>query len=95
MYGRDDFFYIARAAKLGRAAQPKEPCDNTGPTRTFVGLWGKGGAGGGGVLSGLESGGGGDDGKAMEMGFFMHRACPYARVCSKKKPRQKSRNAAA
>ncbi len=63
-------FYITHAAKIGRAAQPKEPCDNTGPTRAFVGLWGKGGTGGGGVLSGLESGGGGDDGKAMEMGFF-------------------------
>jgi hypothetical protein len=48
-----------------------------GPTRAFVGHWGKGGTGGGGVLSDLEGGGGGDDGReATEMIFFMHRACP-------------------
>ena len=45
--GHDDFFYLTRAAKIGRAARPQEPCDNTGPTRAFVGHWGKGGAGGG------------------------------------------------
>ena len=44
--GHDDFFYLTRAAKIGRAARPQEPCDNTGPTRAFVGHWGKGGAGG-------------------------------------------------
>ena len=75
--GHDNFFYLTRAAKIGRATGPQEPCDNAGPTRAFVGHWGKGGTGGGGVLSDLEGGGGGDDGReATEMIFFMHRACP-------------------
>jgi hypothetical protein len=89
MCGHDDFFYITRAAKIGRAAQPKEPCDNTGPTRAFVGLWGKGGMGGGGVLSGLESRGRGDDGKAMEMGFFYASCVPVCTSLRQKKPKAK------
>jgi len=46
------------------------------------------------VSSGLEGGGWGDDGRDGN-GFLMPRACEYARVCSKKKTRQNSRDAVA
>jgi hypothetical protein len=46
----DDFFYLTtRAAKIGRAARPLEPNDKAGPTHAFVGHWGEGRMGGGGV----------------------------------------------
>ena len=53
-------FYFSVRCKNRDAAQPQHPRNNTGPTRAFVGRWGKGGGGGGGVLSGLKGGGGGD-----------------------------------
>ncbi len=45
--------------------------------------------GGGGVLSGLESGGGGDDGKAMEMGFFECIVRARTHKFAAKKPKAK------
>ena len=38
----DDFFYLTRAAKIGRAARPLELYDKAGPTHAFVGRWGEG-----------------------------------------------------
>ena len=84
----DDFFYLTRAAKIGRSAQPLEPYDKAGPTHAFVGRWGEGHAGGGGVLLGLKGGKGRRWARRDGNGIFsMHRVSPHKRVCSEKIPR--------
>ena len=85
--GCDNFFYLTRVAKIGRAARPQKPCDNTGPTCAFIGRWWKAGAGSRGGIIRFGGGGGGDDGhKAKEMFFLcIVRAHKHAFAAKKTK----------